>query len=382
MVGLEKVWFERGRVVRLRWPVLIIAAVFLGVFSVRLWKTVVWSVDRALLGDDNGQARVRVHQVVRTPSRISHAAVSLPPLPPGMVLGYFYDPDNEPAPVAMLKHYLAVLTGIIPFWYQINANGSITGETDPAVLQLAEQHHLWTFALVQNMAGQSVFGPLLNSPVARARAVNNMLTLVESNGYSGVNLDWEGIAPQERQHFTSFVQELSNTFQHHGYYVTLSLPAETANEPEDSWTGAYNYQALGKAADLLMIMAYDEHYADGSPGPIASPAWVKEVLDYTISVVPPAKVILGIPGYGYDWSGNGPAAALTYSQAEALAHQYGASPNANHFVYMQDGQLHSVWFDNTSGLLSKIQLVSGYELRGVALWRLGIEDPRIWDFLQ
>lgn len=379
-MGIEKIRFERGRVVRFRW-VGVVALVLVGLWiSVGLWETVVRGVDRALLGI--GPKPVVAHKAVTPPSRVNHASVAMPPLPPGMVLGYFYDPDDEPAPVAMLKHYLAVLTGIIPFWYQINANGSISGATDPAVLKLAEQHKLWTFALVENMAGQPVFGPLLNSPVARARAVNNMLTLVESNGYNGVNLDWEGIAPKERQHFTTFVQELANTFHRHGYYVTLSIPAETSNQPDNSWTGAYNYRALGQSADLLMIMAYDEHYADGSPGPIASPTWVKEVLDYTISAVNPSKVILGIAGYGYDWSGNGPAAALTYSQAEALAQQYGASPNANHFVYMQDGQLHSVWFDNTSGLLSKIQLVSGYELRGVALWRLGIEDPKIWDFLQ
>jgi spore germination protein YaaH len=287
-----------------------------------------------------------------------------------------------PAPVAMLKHYLPVLTGIIPFWYQINAQGALTGSTDPAVLRLADQHHLWTFALVQNMAGQPVFGPLLNSPLARMRAVNNMLTLVESNGYDGVNLDWEGIGANERQQFNTFVRELANTFHRHGYYVTLSIPAETLDQPHNSWTGAYDYRSLGKSADLIMIMAYDQHYAGGAPGPIASPAWVKNVLHYAISVMPPSKIVLGIPGYGYDWSGTGPAAALTYSQAESLASQYGASPSSNHFIYMQGGQLHSVWFENTQSLLSKINLVSGFELRGIALWRLGIEDPKIWDFLQ
>lgn len=311
-----------------------------------------------------------------------HPKGSLQGLPPGMVLAYFYDPGNAPGPVAMLKPYLSVLTGIVPFWYQINANGNIAGSTDPAVLKLARQHHLWTFALVQNMVGQPVFGPLLNSPQSRMRAVNNMLTLVESNGYNGVNLDWEGIAPKERRQFSTFVRELANTFHQHGYYVTLSIPAETQNQPNNSWTGAYNLKALGQYADLIMIMAYDQHYAGGSPGPIASVNWVRDVLNYTISVIPPSKVILGIPGYGYDWSSSGPAAALTYGQAKSLANQYGASKNSNHFIYMQGGQLHSVWFENTRSLLSNINLVPGYELRGVALWRLGIEDPKIWDFLQ
>ncbi|NMP21448.1 glycosyl hydrolase family 18 protein [Sulfobacillus harzensis] len=343
------------------------------------WARAVRGWDRALLG---GVEKSKGAVAISLTARTSHAAGPVNGLPPGMVLGYFYDPGNAPGATAMLQHYLSVLTGIIPFWYQISANGMISGSTDPSVLKLAEQHNLWTFALVQNMAGQSVFGRLLNSPTARERAIDNMLTLVEANGYNGINLDWEGIAPQDRHQFTTFVEALATTFHRHGYYVTLSLPAETADQPNNSWTGAYNYRALGKAADLLMIMAYDQHYAGGSPGPIASPSWVKKVLDYTISAVPPSKVVLGIPGYGYDWSGSGTAAALSYSQAESLAKQYGASSSSNHFEYLQNGQVHSVWFENTQSLLNKINLVSGYELRGVALWRLGIEDPKIWNFLQ
>ncbi|MCL5116972.1 MAG: glycosyl hydrolase family 18 protein [Firmicutes bacterium] len=376
-MGALKVRASKGRVVVL---VIVMALALLVAAPFGAWSRVITRWDRGLLSAAEGQSSSSNRVALNT--RASHAATAISGLPPGMVLGYFYDPGNAPGAVAMLKHYIPVLSGIIPFWYQIEANGVITGSTDPSVLSLAEKHNLWTFALVENMAGQSVFGPLLNSPVARQRAIDNMLTLVESNGYDGVNLDWEGIAPSERHAFTTFVAALSNTFHRHGYYVTLSVPAETSNQPGNSWTGAYNYRALGQAADLLMIMAYDQHYAGGSPGPIASPAWVKQVLDYTISAVPPSKVILGIPGYGYDWSGSGPASALTYSQAKSLASQYGASMSSNHFVYMQNGQVHSVWFENTQSLLSKIQLVSGYELRGIALWRLGIEDPKMWYFLQ
>ncbi|AEJ38469.1 glycoside hydrolase family 18 [Sulfobacillus acidophilus TPY] len=357
-----------------RWVIVMALALVMltGAFSGGIHRITQW--DRWLLRP--AESGIAVSRPIR---RMAPAPAS--GLPAGMVLGYFYDPGQTAGAFDMLRAYLPVLTGIIPFWYQINANGSLSGTTDPAVLQLAETHHLWTFALVENMAGQSVFGPLLASPTARRRAIDNMLTLVESNGYDGINLDWEGIAPSDRQAFSDFVEQLAIVFHRHGYYVTLSVPAETANQPTNSWTGAYDYRVLGHWADLLMVMAYDQHYAGGSPGPIASPGWVKQVLDYTISVVPPNKVILGIPGYGYDWSPSGPAVALTYQEAQALAKQYGAS-GSNHFVYVQNGQVHSVWFENTQSLLSKIQLVAGYELRGVALWRLGIEDPKVWNFLQ
>lgn len=337
---------------------------------------VISSWDRAILGQ--AQSVVASPRATAPPKRSVGANGGLPA---GMVLGYFYDPGNAGNAVTMLKHYLPFLTGIIPFWYTIYANGTISGQTNPQVLTLAAQHHLWTFALVENMAGQQVFGPLLNSPQARRRAIENLLTLVEVNGYDGINLDWEGIAPSERHAYSTFVQQLSGVFHQHGYYVTLSVPAETQSQPSNSWTGAYNYKKLGRYADLIMVMAYDQHWPGGSPGPIASASWVKQVLDYTISAVPPHKVILGIPGYGYNWGAHG-ATALSYFQAHTLSHQYHTKSGQNHFVYMKHGQLHSVWFENTQSVLSKIQFVGGYELRGIALWRLGIEDPKIWNFIQ
>ncbi len=341
----------------------------------------VTQLDKSLLSGAERQVRTIAAPTPRRPAATVLKSTPVDGLPAGMVLGYFYDPGNAGNAAAMLSHYLPVLTGIIPFWYTIHANGSISGQTNPAVLRIAQKHNLWTFGLVENMAGQSVFGPLLNSPVARMRAIDNMLTLVENNGYDGINLDWEGIAPTERHAFSGFVAQLSRIFHQHGYYVTLSVPAETANQPSNSWTGAYNYAALAKSADLLMIMAYDQHWAGGSPGPIASPSWVQSVVNYTLSTVTPNKIVLGIPGYGYDWGGSG-TTAVSYGQAKTLASQYGQTSSSNHFEYVQNGQVHSVWFENTASFLSKIQLVSGYGLRGIALWRLGIEDPKIWNFLQ
>ena len=303
-------------------------------------------------------------------------------LPPGMVLAYFYGRGGGTGAVAMLRPYVSDLSGLIPDWYTIHADGTVTGQTDAALLRFAASHHLWTFALAQNMQGASVFGPLLSDPAAERRAIDSLLTLVEVNGYDGVNLDFEGIPPQDRRRFSAFVAQLASTFHRHGYYVTLSVPAETADAPNDPWTGAYDYRALGRSADLLMIMAYDEHTPSGPPGPVAATAWVKRVLAYAVRVVPPAKIILGVPGYGYDWSAAG-SQALSYAQAEQLAAEHGVSPQAGgHFEYWASGQLHTVWFEDASTFLNKLKLAVGYELRGIALWRLGIEDPRIWGLLR
>lgn len=302
-------------------------------------------------------------------------------LPPGLVLGYFDDPAGASGAVALLQSYHSVLNGIIPFWYTVSADGIISGSTDTAVMHYAHQQHWYTLALVRNMAGASVFGPLLASPTAEQRAIQQMLSLVQAYGYSGVNLDWEGIAPSDRAAFSAFVASLARTFHAHHYYVTLSVPAETSSEPDNGWTGAYDYSALGQSADLLILMAYDEHNASSGAGPIAASSWVRSVLSYAISTLPPDKIVLGVPGYGYDWSAAG-TSALSWQQAENLAQQYHQSAAGGHFTYVSGGQVHTVWFEDAATLLKNLTLAAGYEVRGMALWRLGIEDPKLWALIQ
>ena len=301
-------------------------------------------------------------------------------LPTPIVLGY-YEGGANGAGYEDLRADAHLLSGIVPDWYTIWANGSITGQPDERVLDYARSHNLWVFALVQqNQLGGQVLGPLLESPVASRRAMEGMLALCEEEGYDGVNLDFEGVPPRDRAAYTSFVGQLSALLHRYGYYVTLSVPAETADEPGNSWTGAYDYKALGRAADLVMIMAYDQHYAGGTPGPIAASSWVQQVASFAAQTIPPARVVLGIPLYGYDW-GSGTAAGLSYAAFRQLALEHGQSPSAQDLVYWQDGVEHVAYYEGLQGFEGQVEVASGYALRGIVLWRLGLEDPSIWSYL-
>ncbi|MCL5064606.1 MAG: glycosyl hydrolase family 18 protein [Firmicutes bacterium] len=367
-------WSRRTRQSTLMIAALALVAGLVGVAS--HWTGPIRRWDRDLLG-----TVARDGNVFRRAASIPSKARSLMrPLAPGLVLGYLYDPKATAQALDQLRQLVPVVTGIAADWYSVSSSGELTGQTQPQVMEFAQAHHLTTLAVIEQ-TDPSVLNALIQDPVAEAISQNEMLTMVESDGFDGVNLDWEGIPAGDRNLFSRYVGELVRLFHQHGFYVTLSVPPETSNQPQDSWTGAYNYRVLGREADLLMIMAYDQHWAGGPPGPIASTSWVRSVLAFSVSQVAPDKVILGIPGYGYDWSGEG-AVALTFAQAQQLEQAYAPKSNANHFQYVQGGVLHSVWFENTQSFLGSVQLVTGFELRGIVLWRIGIEDPKIWDFLE
>lgn len=311
-----------------------------------------------------------------TPMPAAHSAG----LPTPLVLGYYY---SQPGGMGFhtLEADAHLLSGIVPDWYTIWRNGAITGTADASVVRFARQRGLWMFAMVQqNQYGGAILGPLLRSPVASRTAMENMLALCEANGFDGINLDFEGVPPQDRSAYTNFVQQLAALLHRSGYYLTLSVPAETANEPGNGWTGAYDYPALGRAADLVMVMAYDEHYAGSNAGPIAGTSWVESVVHYAVSAIPPGKLVLGVPLYGYDWS-TGLAQGLSYQIYRQIAITHGVSPTAPAVSYYQNGVLHVAYYEGLQAFEAKVRVAIDYSLRGIVLWRLGLEDPRIWDYL-
>ena len=108
---------------------------------------------------------------------------------------------------------------------------------------------------------------------------------------------------------------------------------------------------------------------------------VRRVVEYAVTRIPPEKIDLGIPNYGYDWpvSSSGKAEeAKTVGNIEAvhLAAEKGAEifydekAQAPHFRYENGGISHEVWFEDVRSLRAKLGLVREYDLRGAGYWQI------------
>jgi hypothetical protein len=112
-------------------------------------------------------------------------------------------------------------------------------------------------------------------------------------------------------------------------------------------------------------------------------SWVDQVAQFAASQIPPAKVELGIPLYGYDWVGT-TGAGQVWSDAEALRTTYGATrqwssaDQAPWFTYTASGTTHTVWYEDAQSVDPKLAIVDKYGLAGAVFWRLGHEDSAVW----
>lgn len=315
------------------------------------------------------------------------AALALPaePNPARALAVYGYYVDHDAGSWETVQAQGQRLTGIITTSFTfLDASGRITGNHDPRIVSLAHTRGNKVYARVANFVNDTwsreVAHAVLANPDARARAIAEMIQILDRYGFDGIHVDLENVAPQDRRALSAFVGDLATKTRMRKKTVTVAVPAKISDDPGNDWSGAFDYAALARAADWLVIMAYDEHWSGSRPGPVASLPWVEAILRFAIKQVPSQKLILGIAFYGYDWS-SWPAEGISMREAVSRAARAGVEARWDgrgqvpYFITPSG----VVYFENSRSVELKVALAARFELAGVAAWRLGQELPDVWD---
>lgn len=274
------------------------------------------------------------------------------------------------------------LTTLLPEWYFLKPDLTIDDQTDPSIIGIAHSQNTKVEPLLSNYAdgrwnGASVH-KLLNDALGEKRLIASLYAITEAREEAGINVDFEGIASEDQDALTAFVGQLAAKFHAGGLQVTEDVPADD---------DAFDYGALAKAADRLIVMMYDEHESGSEPGPIASENWFEQSLDQLD--IPPDKMVVSLGSYGYDWTEGSHAEAedLTFGDIMVLAQQskliiqWDDKTRNPYMRYKENGDSHIVWFLDAATLYNEVQSATDSGFRGIALWRLGSEDPSVWKSL-
>jgi spore germination protein YaaH len=228
---------------------------------------------------------------------------------------------------------------------------------------------------------------VLHEPAMMAQQVAGIVALVQQQHYAGIDIDYENLQARDRQAFTTFITQLAQALHAKGKILSVALFAKANDAGYAPRNVAQDYAAIGRAADQVRLMGYDYHWATSPPGPVAPVSWIAQVLRYAKTQIPAAKIILGIPFYGYDWSG-GHGASVTWLQATRLAGRYharlryDADSQAPWFRYTDSsGHVHTVWFEDARSARAKFSVARSAGIGGVYLWMYGNPDPATWPAL-
>ncbi|MDD4587873.1 MAG: S-layer homology domain-containing protein [Heliobacteriaceae bacterium] len=286
---------------------------------------------------------------------------------------------------AFQKQVLAAkgcLNGVFLPWLETDETGLLHTRQDLRFLDWLHQGGLKAYPYLTNHFDRTA-GDLALSPERQATLVAEIIAFIDQTGCDGVNIDLENFSPGNKAAFVSFLQALAQPLHSRGKQLSVAVPA-TANPNPAGWAAAYDYQQIAATADRVIIMAYDEHWANSEPGPVASLSWVDRVVANLSLLMPPGKTLLGLPFYGRHWINGQNGTGIGYSEALKLA-ALNATPlewrpekGVFRLQFEDAAGTHELWLENQTTLQAKIGLTHRYNLAGVAAWRLGFEDPKLW----
>jgi spore germination protein YaaH len=241
--------------------------------------------------------------------------------------------------------------------------------------------HAERYALVTSWHGDR-FHPetirkLGNDRGALAFASARIASLVAQQGYRGIVLDFETQSPADIELAVNVARSIADSAKQHGASTTsIALPATD--------TIAYPTRAFLAAVDYAVIMLYDEHWSTSAPGPIATTDWARRALARRIADVGASRVIAALPVYGYLWKPNQPAQPVGFDEATRLALEANVEmvrdPSSLSLHAIQPGGW-ELWMSDAELLAALRAEVEALGVMRVALWRLGLEDPRVWSAL-
>jgi spore germination protein YaaH len=321
----------------------------------------------------------------RSIALLAIAVVSGPATAAPTALAYYEGRQSN----ASLEAEATALNSVAADMFAVSLQGVVTGKVPSIVFRVAAANNIGVLAVVSNYAhngfSSEIAKALLTPGPAQNAAIANIRALA-AKGYAGINLDFEGVPHTYRAQYTAFAKRLAAGLHKERTVLVLSLPAKTADNPKDSWTGAYDFAALGQFTDTLQIMTYDENGPWGPPGPVAGLDWVMSCIDYTESVVPVTQISMGMPAYGYDWNLTaGTGTSVSYADIQALIVQTGALPQWNvqyaspWFTYTgANSSSHIVWYENAESITMKATFAAQALVASVSVYALGLDDTAYW----
>ncbi len=302
----------------------------------------------------------------------------------------FYE-SGDPESFDSLKTNGDKLTHLCPDWLTVEDGlGKLNISKEQRVLDLVKDQELVLLPLLRNQDDRDIWQPeavegLINGPASRQdQFIVNLKNALKVMDAGGVIIDWQQVDPSYRVPMAAFLEKIATALHEDSLELWLCVPAGMELD-------IFDLESIAQHIDHFVAMIHDENGETDQPGPIASQeyfnGWLTALVD---KYGKPSQWVISLGSYGYDWTkGEKKAETISFENVMNRAKRSSItscnfeSPSYNpHFVYSDDESIHTVWFLDAVTFLNQLITSRKRHVGGVAISRLGTEDPDVWDVLE
>jgi len=305
--------------------------------------------------------------------------------PPKNIRLAFYTGSDEYA-LSSLQRNASKLTHVAPEWFFLSGVPAVLGsKQDKDVLDFADDNDLAFMPMLTNLNGTwqpEAIETLASADPERQRQIAQQLASeLKKLDAEGVVLDWEEVDSAYRDAVTALISTIAGVLHDQELQLWLCIPV--GNDLK-----VYDLDSLAGEVDRFVAMLYDENGDTDEAGPIASHEWFREWLSVLLDHGEKGQWVIGIGVYGYEWKAGETAKTIRFADSMARACHAGEGPIENNpkggpnFTYTAQDQLYTVWFLDAATFYNQKKMAEAKGTEGIALYRLGLEDPAIWQMLE
>ena len=243
---------------------------------------------------------------------------------------------------------------------------------------------------------------LISQPDAHAQnLVNDIQPLMKKYSFTDLNLDIESItsaSDDARLNFGEFIKHVKTQMaaKNLGTLTVEVTPFSLISKQ------LIDVNQIKTYADYVVLMAYDYHYqgsaVTGAVAPLGGAGAIAEFdtttsVNQALKILPPQKLVLGIPLYGYEWEtiGDTPHSAVIpgtgrvasnarvqtfLSNCATCSAKIDIEAKEKYIIYkdQETGTIHQIFSPETFSTQEKVAFSQKNKLGGIALWALGYEE--------
>lgn len=282
---------------------------------------------------------------------------------------------------------------ISPAFFYANEDGSVKTNIDSQGEKYITWAHnngyeIWPM-LTNALLDKDDVSEIMRDYKLREKLINEIVDYIVTCNLDGINIDFENMYEEDKEYFSRFLIELEPKLNEIGAVLSVDV---TAPDGAPNWSMCYDRYTIGKVADYIIFMAYDQYgMSSNEEGTTAGHDWVEANITKFLGQegVAAEKLILGIPFYTMLWEEDGDSFEPNVVNMKSIDNvlpsnvkkQWDDELKQYYVEYTENGTKYKMWIEDEKSISAKLDLIEEYNLAGAAYWAKDRESSSVWSLI-